>query len=190
MNDYYFEPSWKRRKRCNRLTAMLLGVFICMTIAAYSCSSKEEKVEFKTTCVSAHEPNAMPASITGRYLKLVSYFKKHNNPHPEMSASAVIETRKTKLMASVAVKGEKNSPYTSKKGGYKKRHKGMFQVNEKDWGFAGNTPIDQALKSEQVLDEFIVSYGGSLQKGLNGYGGDKTRKVYAKNILNELQNIP
>jgi hypothetical protein len=105
-------------------------------------------------------------------------------------AEAVLATKKPKLMAAVAVKGERNTPYTVKNGGYKKRHVGAWQVNEKYWGFAGNTPLQQALKAEAILDELIVASGGNLKKALNAYGGDKTKKVYARNILAEIENIP
>jgi len=187
--SYYFEPEWKVRKKLHRrITAIISVWYICaVLIVVYSCSGNEPVEPAKLSMLPSHEPNAMVGSVTGKYLKLTSYFRKHKNKHPEMSASAVLETKRPKLMASLAIKGEKNTPYTAKRTGYKKRHSGMFQVSEKDWGYAGTLPIDQALKSERVLDEFIASYGGSMQKGLNAYGGDKTKNQYAKNILNELQ---
>lgn len=189
LNPYY-EMQWKtdKRKRRKKLLSCLGLIAVCsLVVVAHSCL-KEPVV--KTGCLSSHKPNAMTPGVRDRYAKLVKYFIKQKNPHPEMSATAVLEVKKTKLMTSVAVKGERNTPYTNKKGGYKKRHNGMFQVSEKDWGYAGATPVDQALKSEKVLEEFIASYGGSVYKGLNAYGGDKTKNVYAKNILDELKNIP
>jgi hypothetical protein len=196
-SEYNNQMAWKRAKneRRKKLLVHLVWFVLCSAVlVAHSCSSKEKlekpKVELKADLMISHKPNAMCPSMRDRYDKLVSYFKRNKNPHPEMSATAVLETKRPKLMAAVAVKGEKNTPYTNKKGGYKKRHYGMYQVSKKDWGYAGALPIDQALKSEKVLEEFEASYGGSVYKGLNAYGGDVTKNMYAKNILNELQNIP
>lgn len=128
--------------------------------------------------------------LTIRQIQMAEYFRKSGNKHPELMAEAVLVTEKPKLMAAIAVKGERNTPYTVRRGGYKKRHAGAFQVNEKIHGFAGVTPLQQALKAESILDKLIIENKNDIKKALNAYGGDVSKRKYASVVLNELVNIP
>lgn len=181
--DYcYIRPAQKHEKLKWKATATWVGLFaIVLIFAGHTCSSKEPQPALK---------NCHSNVTSFRQLQMTEYFRDANNKHPEMMATAVLETKRPKLMAAIAVAGEKNSPFTVKQGGYKKRHVGAWQVSKRDWGYAGATPIDQALKAERVLDDLLEECNGDLRKALNRYGGDRTRKVYAKNILNEVKNIP
>lgn len=67
------------------------------------------------------------------------YFKRRGNRNPQKMAEAVLATKSPRLMAAIATKGEKNSPYTSRRGGYKKVHAGAWQVNRK---LHGPVPFD------------------------------------------------
>ena len=152
---------------------------IAVILAGHSCSYGKKLEMLK--CHSDIKP-------TMRQIQMAEYFRRAGNKNPELMAEAVLATNKPKLMAAIAIK--ENTPYTCRKGGYKKRHVGAWQVNEKLHGYAGINPVQQALKAEAVLDDLLVECNGNLRKALNIYGGDKTRKVYAENILEELKNIP
>jgi len=119
---------------------------------------------------------------------LTEYFKKKGSPEPEVMADAVLQTRNPRLLAAVAVK-ESTGNYRIRNAGYKNRHHGAFQVNPRDWGKVSTDPIDQALQAEGILRE-LVEEKGTITAALNQYGGDKTHKRYAKNILAELQEVP
>jgi len=176
--------TWKCKERKFNICITLLVVILILI--AHSCSKEKE-----VSCLPSHPVPAKPLVSNGqRWHKFVAYFKKSGNKHPEMMATAVLETKRPKLMAALAVKGERNTPYTVRRGGFRKRHRGAFQVNEALHGAAGETPIDQALKSERIIEDLLAESGGNLQKALNRYGGDRTKKQYAKNILQEIENTP
>lgn len=178
----YYRKSWHKSKKYGR---WCVAIFIFSLILTMIVAAGQRKEIPNPVLKKCHDkPISMQTALYREY------FKRSGNKHPELMADAVLATKKPKLMAAVAVRGERNTPYTVKKGGYKKRHVGAFQVSERDWGFAGVTPLQQALKAEDILNELLVEHNGNLKKALNAYGGDKTKKVYAKNILSELENIP
>lgn len=122
-----------------------------------------------------------------RLVRMEKYFKSAGNPHPEKMARAVLATKRPKLLAAIAVKGEKNTPYTARRTGWKKRHSGAWQISEKDWGPVPHDPVGQALKADKILDELTDKR--SIRKALSIYGGDRTDR-YQQRVLAELQNIP
>ena len=182
--DPFYDKSWKRKKKIDNLLYALCAIALIVMAYHHCCGKPEPKL------LPSHGFNNIDISVYGRWLKLSEHFRRAGNEYPEMSASAVIQTSVPNLMAAVAIKGEKNSPYTSKQGGYKKAHVGAYQVNERYHGYAGATPIDQALKAEGILENLVIENNGNLTAALNSYGGDKTKKVYAKNILEELHKLP
>ena len=91
-------------------------------------------------------------------------------------------------MAAIAVKGEKNTPYTVRRGGYTKRCAGAWQQDEGIHGKVPKDPIGQALKAESYLIDLIQDK--PIDVALNIYGGDKTKKEYAYNVLAELKEVP
>ena len=181
MIDYNEDSSWKQRKSNPIALVFFACVVLGVVLAGHSCATKE-KIKLQK-CHSGIKPSI-------REIKMAEYFRINGNKHPKLMAHAVLQTHKPKIMASIAVKGEKNSPYTSLSGGYKKRHVGAWQVNEQLHGFAGREPVQQALKAEAVLDDILKECKGDLRKALNIYGGDKTEKIYAENILAEIQRVP
>lgn len=120
--------------------------------------------------------------------QLTQYFKDSGNKHPEKMATAVLATNKPKLLAAVAVAGEKNTPYTVRKGGYKKRHAGAWQVNPKYWGPVPKDPIGQALQAERILED-LTGDSKNIRTALSIYGGDSSSR-YANRVLKELQEVP
>ena len=106
-------------------------------------------------------------------------------------ALAVLNTKNPRLLAALAVKGERNTPYTVRRGGYKGAHAGAWQANQKFWGKVPYNPVGQALQSERILEE-LVSDEPNIVKALNTYGGesDKIKGKYAYNVIAELVNVP
>ena len=119
--------------------------------------------------------------------KLTEYFKSKGSKTPEEMAEAVLSTKSPRLMAAVAVVETKGTPGV-RKGGYKKRHAGAFQVNARHWGRVSKDPVEQALQAEAVLTE-LVEEKGSIVAGLNYYGGS-TKGTYARTVLAELTEVP
>lgn len=161
-------------------TATMIGFGILIGAAIIpltrSCDKAETKRPMSEDCYSCHRKAAM-----------IDYFKKSGNPHPEAMAVAVLQTKYPRLLAAMAVKGEKNTPYTVRRGGWKKQHAGAWQQNEKYWGKVPYTPIEQALKTENILEDLTKAM--PIEEALSYYGGDSTSK-YANRVLAELVNIP
>jgi hypothetical protein len=199
MND--FLDRHDRMKRLNRCTYVAYneevklssGVFLILVTIIIGCfvgTVLSMRGVFKSVdqlnCSTCHNPQFY---VSPKQVKMTEYFKKKGNPTPEVMAKAVLKTSKPRLLAAMAVRGEKNTPHWIRNGGYKKRHAGAWQVNPRDWGAVPYDVTEQALQAELVVDKFIKAKGG-IVNGLNAYGGDKTKKVYAQNILNELQEVP
>lgn len=157
----------------------LIGIVWGMvTLSLVKSCDKEPQLAF-TSCSTAE--------CHSRKMSMERYFEKSGNPHPKQMAEAVLATKRPKLLAAMAVKGEKNTPYTVRRGGYKKRHSGSWQVNPKDWGKVPYDAVGQALQSERILDELLDKK--PLRQALNSYGGDST-DAYSRRVLAELQRVP
>ena len=137
----------------------------------------------QTDCIQCHH------GVSKQRVQLERYFTKHKVDHPAMLATAVMETKRPKLMAAMAVK---ESP--RQKTGDGGQSKGYFQVKPAHWSHllhenrVSKDAVTQALDSQRVLDALIAENGGSLKRGLNAYGGSTTGS-YAKMILAELQRV-
>lgn len=178
---------WKQKKIT--IWKYLLPIAVITSfVLGYAIYTSIPKIKQHKVLVS-HSQNIMNPALFPKWVNLTEYFRRKGNPHPEMSATAVLETNKPRLMTAIAVKGERNTHYKSKKGGYKKRHVGMYQINEKHWGKAGALPIDQALRAEWVLNELLKENNKNLNSALNNYGGS-TKNKYAPQVLAELKHIP
>lgn len=121
--------------------------------------------------------------------RMVSYFIRKGSPEPEKMADAVLQTHNPRLLASIAVR-ETRGDHTVRRTGYRKQHDGAFQVNPRYWGKVSKDPIEQALQAESILVELQETHQGDLRKALNAYGGDTTKRMYAYNVLKELQEVP
>lgn len=194
--------AWKRKERIERI---ILGLCVlALMLIAYSCSY-DKKVE----CLSSHnttvgkildlsgkhiiENQIDCCECHNRYMSMSLYFKRHGSSTPQLMATAVMETKRPKLMAAIAVK---ESGGNLKALGDHKRSKGAFQVQAKHWKAflhekkVSKDAITQALDSERILDALLIESNGDMKIALNAYNGDYTRKKYAEKILAELQNIP
>ena len=180
-DDLMYDKRWKKKYslkkellKCSFLAVLLIGI-------AYSLPYHEEPAQLKnpSSCKGCHN----------RHDAMSRYFEHKGSPDPRRMATAVLETSRPRLMAKIAVT-ETNANPNLRKYGYKKRHSGAFGVAERDWGEVSDNPVDQALQSERALKEFERIHSGNIEKALNNYGGDKTKRTYAQNILKDLEEIP
>lgn len=180
-NDKRWRKKFNLKKellKCSILVTLLIGI-------AYSLPYHEEPALLKdpSSCKGCHN----------RHDAMSRYFESKGSPDPQRMATAVLETNRPRLMASIAVRESQGNPKAVGDGG---KSKGAFQCQTKHWaklmheGKVSKDPVVQALDSERILEEFIAANNGDLKKALNGYNGDLTKKVYAKNILKEAKNIP
>ena len=153
-----------------------LGLAIIATVHMYDARPRQ------LDCSACHNPQFQKQS------NMAEYFKKKGSKTPEEMAYAVLKTRSPRLLAAMATVESKGTP-SIRRTGYRKSHDGAFQVNPKHWGEVSTDPIKQALQAEAILEE-LVKETGNIKSALNQYGGDKTRKVYARNILTELVEVP
>jgi hypothetical protein len=127
---------------------------------------------------------------SSRVSRMTQYFRESGSPTPEALAEAVLSTKSPRLLAAVSVAGEKNTPYWVRRGGYKKRHAGAWQVNQRIHGRVSRRPTEQAKQAERILEDLLKESKGDVVKALNHFGGDTTRRMYALNVLDELKEVP
>jgi hypothetical protein len=162
---------------------------VAVFIAAMGVCSYIAQCDYK----DRPNPAAMKAhaTLTDKEWKMKMYFVERKNKTPEEMALAVLHTKNPRLLAAMNVAGEKNSPISSKKGGYKGAHKGAWQVNEqmhkKRYGKVPEHGIGQALQAERLLTDLTGSM--PIEKALDTYGGD-SRGHYSKRVLAELVKVP
>ena len=155
---------------------LAMGIVLGLTLSVLVKDQKDAPIVNK--CSGCHSTKH----------RFIDYFTRAGNKHPEQMANAVLATKKPRLLAAVAVAGEKNTPYTVRKGGYKKRHAGAWQVNSKYWGRVPNDPVSQALQAERILED-LTGEGKNIRTALSIYGGDSSSR-YANRVLKELQEVP
>lgn len=161
------------------IIAMLSGALItgAIIIGFQSCVKRTETTNHSTiNCSDCHN-------------KYTSYFHRKGSSQPERMAYAVAQTRNPRLLSAIAIT-ESNGRPELRNTGWKRRHHGAFQVNPRDWGNVGHSAVEQALQADMILQELTASSNGNIIKALNAYGGDKTRKKYAFNVLDELKEVP
>jgi hypothetical protein len=182
LQDPYYSRHDKDLKIMYGGLGLCIGAIVGMAFitAVKSCDKEPLPTAFKNSCTIKCHKDSRKKSMT-------DYFRKAGNKHPEQMAVAVLATSKPKLLAAMATKGEKNTPYTVRKGGYKRRHAGAWQVNPKDWGKVPMTPLGQALQAERILEDLTDKK--PIKQALSHYGGDSTDK-YANRVLAELVNVP
>lgn len=135
-------------------------------------------------CSQCHNRHAATAQYKAA---MRDYFQRAGATAPDKMAEAVLATKQPRLLAAVHVAGEKCTPYTVRRGGYRHRHAGAWQVNSRYWGRVPIDPVAQALQSEKILAELTGELG--VKRGLSVYGGDHTDK-YANAVLAELSEVP
>lgn len=172
------EPKKKPNYDCLIMTiaGFIAGMFLVATLQ--KCSHHPAPVMLKS--------HGNPVSL--REVRMAEYFRRAGNKTPEQMAAAVLRTKNPRLLAAIATKGEKNTPYTARNTGYKRRHSGAWQVSRRDWGSVPHNPVDQALQAEMIIAE-LTSNHKSIKKALSQYGGDSTDR-YQRRVLAELVNVP
>jgi len=122
---------------------------------------------------------------------MVNYLKRNKVKSPQEMAEALLNSKNGRLLAAIHVRGEKATPHTAMKTGYKNKYSGAFQTHD-SWGkITKDTSIaEQALIAEVALTTHVAEEK-SIIKGLNAYGGhkDKVNGAYAYNVLDELQRF-
>lgn len=172
-NQYVSDIKTKRLR--NAATVTLAGV-IALILFSYHVASLEN-IAPQRECAECHN----------RQAAMTEYFKKSGSKSPEEMANAVLATKSPRLLAAVAVAGEKNTPITARNTGYKKRHHGAFQVNPKYWGAVPYDATGQAKQAERILTELTDEM--PIKTALSFYGGDSTDK-YQRRVLAELTRVP
>jgi hypothetical protein len=186
--DLMYDKRWKKRPRYGAATVYLLVFALVLIVAGHTWSSKEAPVKFKKGDDSCGTTNCHT-----RHMSMQRFFERKGSPDPARMATAVLETKRPKLMAKMAIRESGADPKAVGDGG---KSKTAFQMQERHWsklmheGKASKDPVVQALDSERILEALLAENNGNLRKALNAYNGDITRKVYAKNILSDLEKIP
>lgn len=148
-------------------------------------------VMFKGLNITPTKPQKQCIECHNRKNAMVDYLKRNKVKSPQEMAEALLATRNGRILAALHVRGEKKTPHTAMKTGYKNRYSGAFQTHE-SWGkITKNTSIaEQALIAEVALTTHVTEEK-SIIKGLNAYGGhkDKINGAYAYNVLDELQRF-
>ena len=159
--------------------SFVLGMFSLAAIKA--CDRAPEPVAVTSACPSCH--------YVSRHSKMAAYFKRSGHPaDPSRMATAVLSTGHPKLLAAIAV--TEKSPITSKRGGYKERHIGSWQMsrlNEKAYGKTPSDPLGQAMQADRLLKDLLAEY--PVKVALSKYGGDSSSK-YQRKVLAELERTP
>lgn len=177
-DDLMYNKRWRKKPKYGYLVLFVVCIAI---LFAYHFSYKEtvelKKCHVTNNCTFCHN----------RHAAMSAYFESKGSPDPHRMATAVLETSRPRLMASIAVRESRGNPKAVGDGG--KSH-GSFQVQKRHWGKVSNDPVEQALQSERILDELIAENNGNLRKALRAYNGEQKKNVYAQNILKELEFIP
>lgn len=173
--DLMYNKRWKRKPKYGRLVLFLMLFVVALVVTGHNFSYKKQAA--LTSCnASCHRHAAMSA-----------YFERKGSPDPQRMATAVLETSRPRLMASIAVRESGGDPKAVGDGG---KSRGAFQVQAKHHGKVPKDVVEQALQSERILDELLAENNGNLKRALSAYNGERTRKVYANNILAEIINVP
>lgn len=142
-------------------------------------------VDYRTNVKIDSTPIVIPEPA--KHMELADYFDRKGSPHPERMATAVLETKKPRLLAAIAAVESSGGKETAVNK--RSKAKGAFQVKQKHWGRVPNDVVEQALQADRILNDLYDENDGNLRKTLNAYGGSKDGK-YARLVLSELQNVP
>jgi hypothetical protein len=175
--DLLFEKRWRKKPKYGRVAVILMLFVVTLIVAGHDFSYKEQVYD-KDSCATA---------ACHRHVALSRYFERKGSPDPQRMATAVLETSRPRLMASIAVRESGGDPKAIGDGG---KSRGAFQVQAKHHGKVSKDPIEQARQSERILEELLAENNGNLKKSLSAYNGEISKKVYANKILAELERVP
>ena len=183
--DLMLDKKWKRKPKYGKAVIVLALFALIVTLFGYDLSHHEQELCFKKSCSTS--------GCHDRHMSMTRFFESKGSPQPERMATAVLQTKRPRMMAKIAIRESGGDP---KAVGDKGKSKTAFQMQEKHWyklmheGKASSDPVIQALDSERIIEDLIVANNGNLRKALNAYNGDVTKRTYAKNILAGLEKIP
>lgn len=181
-DNLMYDKRWRKKPKYGRVAVLLIMFVVALIVAGHDFSYKEQTLSPKTCNTSCH-----------RHVALSRYFESKGSPDPQRMATAVLQTSRPRLMASIAIRESHGNPKAVGDGG---KSKGAFQVQAKHWRSllhekqVSKDPVVQALDSERIIEDLIESNNGNLRKALNAYNGDFTKRTYAQNILKDLEEIP
>jgi len=185
--DLMYDKRWKHKPKYGRVAIYLILFVVTLIVVGYDFSHKEPKPVLKSI------PSHGNAAVSPRNLAMTEFFRRKGSPDPQRMATAVLQTSRPRLMASIAIRESHGNPKAVGDGG---KSKGAFQVQVKHWRSllhekqVSKDPVVQALDSERIIEDLIESNNGNLRKALNAYNGDLTKRTYAQNILRDLEEIP
>jgi hypothetical protein len=180
IDPYYEKPTPRDYSSLKGILLVALGIAIgmCLFVPLRSCLVDPIPTKANVKCQSCHN----------RVMSMTIYFERAGSKNPKEMSHAVFNTKSPRLLAAISVvetRGNKHIRGT----GYKGRHDGAFQVNPQYHGKVPYTALGQALQSEQILVD-LLREKGDIISALSAYGGDKSKKTYAKTILAELTSVP
>lgn len=181
----------KRNEAKDAKTIKMLGYTCTLGIAVavigvmvFSCTEAVVR-----TAENQERYYSQPVQFTAEQEEYRDFFRRHGSPVPEQMAVAVTATKRPALMAAIAVKESNGTPTAIGDNG---DSKGAFQVQEKHWGPVSDSPVQQALQAERIL-EALVESRGNLRRGLTHYnGGTQPPRVsyqYADGVVRLAQEV-
>ena len=189
LNDKSNQLSWK--EDVGAISWMILlgmvalfAVLVCIKSCEPVPAAAKPRIDINDLkCGFCHSPS--------RHEKMTEYFKSKNLPtDPAKLATAVLQTPYPKTLAAIAV--AEKSPATSKKGGYKKLHVGVFQMSKANAKAYGKTPADvegQARQAAMLLRDLLAEEK-SLSLAVAKYGGEVNTDKYSRFVMAEIQQVP
>jgi len=185
-SDLLFDKRWQRKRKTLFELYKCAFLIVVIILIAYSLPYHEKPAQYKDAAATC-------AVACHRHVALSRFFESKGSPDPRRMATAVLETNRPRLMASIAIRESHGNPKAVGDGG---RSKGAFQTQPRHWSKlmhekkVSKDPVIQALDSERILDDLLVENNGNMKKALSAYNGERTRKVYAQNILKDLEMVP
>lgn len=144
------------------LTAICVLVIVT-GIMMHSCVDGTVK-----TAENQEKYYSRPFTLTPQQMGYAEFFRKHGSPAPEVMAIAVTQTKRPALMSALAIAESNGDPQAVGDNG---DSKGAFQVQEKHWGPVSESPVQQALQAEKILEELVQASRGRLRYGIARYNG-------------------
>ena len=173
---------FKRKRSVNEMLIFTLAIMIAVAMfsSATVWLTKRPTPQLK----KCHGPG-----LSIETLKYQAYFFEANaGIHALEVAKAVQQSKRKRLTAAICMVES-----GGKKTAYNRRTKvdGMYQVNPAFWGKVNTkSALAMTAQHDAIMDELLAASNGNLKVALNRYGGDSTKKVYAQNIMKELERTP
>jgi hypothetical protein len=150
----------KKERSIIAMAAYSIAFIVLIALLVYSCTGAVIQ-----TAENQERYYAKPLVLTEEQMVYRDFFKRHGSPAPDMMAVAVSQTKRPALMAALAVVESNGNPSAV---GYSGDSLGAWQVQPKHWGPVSESPVQQALQAEKIL-EALVESRGSLRRGLIAY---------------------